>query len=440
MNEQCQYFGKYRVETVLGQGAMGVVYRCFDPDIERCVAIKVLHTHHCTGRQGEELTQRFRREAQAAARCMHANIVAVFDLGQHEGRDYIVMEYVEGEELQRLLDSSDTLTPDEVIFITRCVLHGLKAAHTQGIVHRDIKPANIILLNSGDVKLADFGVAQLDKSDLTLLGDMVGTPSYMSPEGLRGESVDHRADLYSCAMVLLEMLSGARLSAQQLYTLPIDKFLDHVFSETCRGRLLSDTFQTLLRKALAADRTERFQSATAFLDALEALTLTDDKQQPDPQGSLKERSAKLADIPQEQLIELEQTLTSYVGPIAGVLLKKTATGIHDRETYIQALAQHIHCDEERNNFLASAHSTLCVDSQAPAHPDNSPHDTLTIDNLLELQQILAYYTGPIARRQILRALKHSSDYNQLCEQLAQEISQPAERRDFLARALSSEPE
>ncbi|MCJ8297215.1 MAG: serine/threonine protein kinase, partial [Colwellia sp.] len=268
MNKTPSSFGKYQVEKVLGQGAMGVVYQGFDPVIERTVAIKVLHEHHLAGEHGEELSLRFKREAQAAARCLHRNIVAVFDYGHADNQDYIVMEYIEGEELSQFLRSEEKLSTDEAVFITLSVLRALTAAHQFNIVHRDIKPANIILLNDGEVKVADFGVALLDKSDLTLAGNMVGTPNYMSPEGLRGETVTEQADLYSTGMVLLEMLTGARLSPQQLYTMPIADFIVSIFEQHSH---ISLPLQKVILKALAPLLTDRYLSAKAFIEGLESL-------------------------------------------------------------------------------------------------------------------------------------------------------------------------
>ena len=190
-----QRIGKYHVKSLLGQGAMGIVYLAHDPDIDRSVAIKVLHPQYDDPAEGRAMQDRFRREAQAAARCLHSNIVAVFDLGVDAGRNYIVMEYVRGEALRYFLKNDYRFSLGESLHIIAQVLEGLAVAHRFGVVHRDIKPANIILLDSGAVKVADFGVARVAGSDLTLDGNMIGTPSYMSPEGLRGQTVDQRADL-----------------------------------------------------------------------------------------------------------------------------------------------------------------------------------------------------------------------------------------------------
>ncbi len=189
---------------------MGVVYKGYDEDIERPVALKVLYSHLLDDDMGGELAVRFRQEAKAAARCMHSNIVTVFDYGISDGAHYIVMEYIEGVDLKTLLRSEKQIEFRQAVDIAIQVLSALEYAHSNGVVHRDIKPANIMVLENGQVKVADFGIARLENSDLTQAGLMLGTPSYMSPEGQRGET-DARSDLYAVGVVLYEMLTGKRL-------------------------------------------------------------------------------------------------------------------------------------------------------------------------------------------------------------------------------------
>ncbi|HHH45674.1 MAG TPA: serine/threonine protein kinase, partial [Thiotrichales bacterium] len=218
MIESPARFGKYEVCALLGQGAMGQVYLCHDPVIDRQVAVKILHPHILADRHADEMRNRFRREARAAARCQHPNIVTVYDVGDHEGRDYIVMEYVQGEELRFFLERGERLGDAERLYIVREVLEALGFAHARGVVHRDVKPANIILTDEGGVKVADFGVARIDRSDLTQAGSLMGTPTYMAPEGLRGEPVGPSGDLYSVGMVLFELVTGRRPAPEHIHS------------------------------------------------------------------------------------------------------------------------------------------------------------------------------------------------------------------------------
>ena len=199
--------GKYNIEKILGKGAMGVVYCGRDPLIDRKVAIKTIHSHLLEGSHGQEFKDRFKTEATAAGKCSHTNIVTIFEYGEHDDMPFIAMEYIAGIELKDLLRKKKKISLKTINHIIQQVLKGLHYAHQHDVIHRDIKPANIIVLNSGEVKLADFGIAKLDTSEMTRVGDVLGTPSYMSPEQSFGKPVDQRTDIFSLGVVLFEMFS-----------------------------------------------------------------------------------------------------------------------------------------------------------------------------------------------------------------------------------------
>lgn len=443
MNNLPTQFGKYQVEKVLGQGAMGIVYQGFDPVIERTVAIKVLHAHHLAGEHGEELSLRFKREAQAAARCLHRNIVAVFDYGTQDRQDYIVMEYIEGEELSQFMHSDDKLSNDEALFITTSVLRALAAAHKFNIVHRDIKPANIILLNDGEVKVADFGVALLDKSDLTLVGNMVGTPNYMSPEGLRGETVTEQADIYSTGMVLLEMLTGARLTPQQLYTLPITDFIQTVFTENPQ---ITPALQKVISRALAPVLTDRYTSANAFIEGLASLASLEAQVDAttSAKAGIQEKSQQLLEIPSQTLNELKQELATHLGPMASFVIKKASTHTSSAREFMLQLSEHISNPEQRAVFITQASKTLAIDNTIP----NTASTVETVATMVQssnladnisttrreaLTNALTFYIGPVAKHQIKRHLKRANNDSELCELLAALISDSSDKREFLEK-------
>lgn len=204
---------RYRLVVPIARGGMAEVWEAEDEILGRRVAIKVLHRH--LARDGV-LLERFRREAVAAARLMHPGIVATFDTGSEQGSAYIVMELVRGKNLREVLDDSGRLTVPEAVTIARQVADALDYAHKAGVIHRDIKPANILLVeddhNGIEVKVTDFGIAKAgyaSGADLTRTGIVLGTPKYVSPEQIRGDQSDGRADLYSLGVVLYEMLVGA---------------------------------------------------------------------------------------------------------------------------------------------------------------------------------------------------------------------------------------
>jgi serine/threonine-protein kinase len=196
---------RYTVEARIGQGGMAEVFRGFDPSLDRTVAIKIL-VHPFDRDAG--FVARFRREAQAAARLNHPNIVGVFDAGADGDTQYIVMEYIEGRTLASFLAAGGTPSPMQAVELTEKVASALQAAHEHGIVHRDIKPANVMVTRAGAVKVMDFGIARV-QSDATApqTSSVIGTPAYFSPEQAQGQPVDARSDIYSLGCVLYEMLA-----------------------------------------------------------------------------------------------------------------------------------------------------------------------------------------------------------------------------------------
>jgi serine/threonine-protein kinase len=187
--------GKYRIDGVLGKGAMGVVYKAFDPLIERTVALKTIRKELFSDDQQAELIGRFKNEAMAAGRLNHPNIVTVYDYGEDSESAYIAMEFVDGTPLDTLMVAGQPCALARVSAWMGDLLLALDYAHSRGVVHRDIKPANLLVTTSAQVKVSDFGIARIESSTLTQVGAMVGTPSFMSPEQLRGDAIDGRSDV-----------------------------------------------------------------------------------------------------------------------------------------------------------------------------------------------------------------------------------------------------
>jgi serine/threonine-protein kinase len=207
-------FGRYEILSELGRGAMGVVYKARDPKINRLVAVKTVLLTGQPPDEELEYRERFVREAEAAGRLSHPGIVTIFDVGEEpETRSpYIVMEFVAGQSLDKLLLARDDnkLPPETALQVTLELAEALDCAHGQGVVHRDLKPANILITEEGHAKIADFGIAKLNLASLTVTGRTVGTPAYMSPEQLSGEEVDGRSDLFSLGVILYTSLTGYR--------------------------------------------------------------------------------------------------------------------------------------------------------------------------------------------------------------------------------------
>jgi tRNA A-37 threonylcarbamoyl transferase component Bud32 len=269
--------GRYRIVKVLGRGAMGVVYEGLDPRLERPVAIKtILKGHLLDETLADEYSARFVREAQAAARLNHPNIVTVFDFGEQGDVAYLVMEFIRGQELAEAFDRGERFALPEALRIVGELLDALAYAHAQGVVHRDVKPANVMIDAGGRVKLTDFGVARLADAnqDRTAPGTMVGTPSYMSPEQIQGLPVGSRADLFAAGIILYQFLTGQRPFAGG-GSFAIQKQIVHDDPEppSRRNPALPPVFDAIVARALAKSPDDRFESAASFAAALRAVPL-----------------------------------------------------------------------------------------------------------------------------------------------------------------------
>lgn len=260
--------GRYQLTRVLGSGAMGVVYEAQDPRLGRKVAIKtILKSHLLDESVGREYSSRFVREAQAAARLNHANIVTVFDFGEEDEVAYIVMEFIEGRELAQHFEHQQFFDRPTALRMMCELLDALAYAHERGIVHRDIKPANVMIDRQGHVKLTDFGVARLAESnaDRTVPGTMVGTPSYMSPEQILGQAVGSRADLFAAGVILYQFLTHERPFAGNGPWVVQRKIITEEPPPPTRVKPgLPPVFDTIVQRALAKDPDQRYQSATEF--------------------------------------------------------------------------------------------------------------------------------------------------------------------------------
>src|SRR5581483_10212431 len=194
-------------EELVGTGGMSSVYRAYDRVLERHVALKLLHPHYS---EDDEYVQRFLREARTVASLSHPNVVTVIDRGEHDGRQFIVFEYVEGDNLKRLIERHGPAPVERALELAVQIARGLGAAHERGVVHRDVKPQNVLLNGDGQAKVTDFGIArEIDmQRGMTQTGTVLGTSDYISPEQAQGRHVDEHSDVYSLGVVLYELLTG----------------------------------------------------------------------------------------------------------------------------------------------------------------------------------------------------------------------------------------
>ena len=264
--------GRYDLIRVLGRGAMGLVYEARDPNLDRRVAIKTILVENLSDEAAAEYEVRFRTEARSAARLQHPNIVSVYDSDRDLDIAYLVMEFIEGDDLKYHLDRGKVYTLAQTLGIMRDLLSALDYAHQQSIVHRDIKPANLLIEASGRVKLTDFGVARIQNSGeaTRTQGTMVGTLKYMSPEQIQGHPVDARADLFAAGIVLYQLLTGKRAFDAETDFALIQQIISHEPAAPSQlNPQLPPALDAVMARALAKSRNQRYATAQAFSEALQ---------------------------------------------------------------------------------------------------------------------------------------------------------------------------
>ena len=256
--------GKYAIRRELGRGAMGVVYEGFDPYIERTVAIKTIKPERPGEADAGDAMARFRREAQAAGRLSHPNIVSIYEYGEQDGVAFIAMEFIKGKELKDYFESGRRFAARDVARIMGEILGALDHAHRNGVTHRDIKPANVIILENGAVKVADFGIARIETSELTQAGTVLGTPSYMSPEQFLGTPVDGRSDIFSCGVILYQFLTGEKPFSGAVTTIMHKVLKEEPMAPSMLDATLPPAWDVVVKRAMAKNPSDRYQTAAKF--------------------------------------------------------------------------------------------------------------------------------------------------------------------------------
>ncbi len=339
--------GKYRLVRAIGQGAMGIVYLAHDPHLDRHVAIKVIRKDVIERREADQVMARFRNEAMAAGRLQHPGIVAVHDYGEDESTSFIVMEYAPGDDLEEYARKYAPLPLSDATGLMAQLLDALHWAHSYGVIHRDIKPSNLVV-TGGRLKVTDFGIARISSAKLTQTGVAMGTPMYMSPEQYIGTGIDQRSDLFSAAVVFYEMLAGVRpFEGESIHSLAYKICHVDPVPPSRHGRALPPALDAVVMKGLAKDRAARWSTGHEFAMAINAaLTgLT---------GAVPASTVTVpttARVSAEDLDRASQALAAYVGPIARVLVKKTAPAASDFTDLCARLLEHLGSDKERVEFL-----------------------------------------------------------------------------------------
>ena len=452
--------GKYRITDVLGEGAMGVVYKAFDPDIRRVVALKTIRRLLDDGSDfADSIAARFRNEAQAAGRLQHPGIVAVYDFGEDEHTAFIAMEFVEGSNLSHYLSKRVRFTDEDILSVMTQLLDALEHAHAQGVWHRDIKPANLMMTRTGRLKIADFGIARIEAAGLTQANAMLGTPSYMSPEQFLGKPIDRRVDIYAAGVLLYQLLTG-----RQPFTGTTESLMYKVVNEPPRPPSQMDwgvsrppAYDAIVAKALAKDPDQRFPTADAFRLAVAEATgmaaaaavsdttvialapqrpnvhdaptvaVTGNSANRTTEGATT--SAPPSHFDAKDLSQVEQTLARHVGPLASVMVRRAARESGDLTELCSRLAEQVANPTARNAFLEQIAQGA---SRATGGTSGTRSASGEIDPELSAraERLLAQYVGPIARIVVKKAA--TSQRAVFAARLGEAISDAAQRQKFLA--------
>lgn len=471
--------GKYDVSEVLGKGAMGVVYRAFDPNIRRTVALKTIRKELIDDDdRAASMLARFKNEAQAAGRLSHPGIVSVYEYGEEGDLAYIAMEYVQGNPLREYFNRGTRFEDRDAISIMAQLLDALAYAHEQGVYHRDVKPANLIVMTNGRLKVADFGIARIDSSNLTQIGAIMGTPGYMAPEQYAGADVDWRADVFSAGVVFYQLLTGVKPFAGSAESIAYKVCYETppTPSEVDPERIQAK-YDAVVMRAIAKKPEARFATAQAFRTALltayaapvsptvseetvitEIIPTTIRIEPTSPSGHSRPSKSLGSDSSPSParttqpppgwdsgvLKAVEGHLARFVGPVAKVMIKRAGMQTTELDALYGILAENLATDGERKQFLATRAQVSRV--PAPKAQPGARTGTVEASTLLAARLAGAQLTpemvataadkltarlGPIAKVVVKKAALRATTAQQFYTLIAESLPTESERVRFL---------
>ena len=337
---QVRQVGRYQVLDLIGRGGMATVYKAYDPGIDRTIAIKFLHASLC---EDEQYRSRFLREARAAGMLSHPNIATVHDVGEIEGRPYMAMELLEGDPLNDLMSAGAPFAVRQVVEIGIQLGRALDYAHSKGIVHRDIKPANIIRLkNSNTIKVTDFGIAHMASSSVTQhtrMGDLLGTPQYMSPEQTLGQKIDGRSDLFSAGVVLYQLLTGTRpFDGESIVSLMLKIAKEEPEPIEKLRKDVPPALRRVIERCLSKQPEKRFQTGNELVEGLIKVI-----REIDEQAREKQRP---------RIVSLRVKWTAMMSLVVAAVMAVTATVVTQRQ-YAAMMDQVMDYGASLSRFIAT---------------------------------------------------------------------------------------
>jgi eukaryotic-like serine/threonine-protein kinase len=469
--------GKYPITGVIGRGAMGIVFKGYDPVIKRPVAIKTIRKElledddvgsvAASGASGQyasdTMSSRFQREAQAAGALNHPGIVSVYEYGEDASYAFIAMELVEGNNLRDYIANGTSFDEQDTVSIMSQLLDALQFAHTNTVWHRDVKPANIIVMSNGRIKLTDFGIARLEAADRTRTNVIMGTPGYIAPELYLGGVVDHRMDIFAAGVLFYQLLARRA---------PFRGGPEAIMHDVCYHapeppsqsdpRHSWPQYDTIVAKAMAKAPADRYQSAGEFRAAiLEAYaqpvsntisenTIVSHRSRAVAQGSGAPSQPKTYAVSNSSappptgwsvvvLAGVELEIARFVGPVAKVLVRRAAREHKDLESLVQALAPAIESPQDREAF---ARAVLGRAATAPQRASVAPQDSrppgaerpgqaLSAQDIDRATKLLIGYIGPIGKVVAKRAAVEGVSRRDFLATIANSLDSDATRERFM---------
>lgn len=453
--------GKYTITGVLGEGAMGVVYKAFDAGIGRAVAIKTVRKSLAQDSSAvDSLSERFLNEARAVGRLNHPGIVAIYELGEDQGCTFIVMEYVEGRDLSQILASTPNMGEPLVLRVMHQLLDALEYAHQHGVWHRDIKPANLIITAAGQLKITDFGIAKIESAAITQVISTIGTPGYMAPEQYVGEAFDHRVDIFAAGVLLYRMLTGQApfTGSAQTVMYNIMNSAPLPLSELLPADIAS-FYEPLVAGALMKEPDQRYANATAFREALLKRKCVEAASAADAtiivqaaRGSIKPLAANqvtsrttaksqtsqtlVTGWEDDSLAPVRTALANFMGPMAKIVVREAAKKCNDLSTLVTLVSEEITNVNDKAKFLALLRQSAnprTLSSVAIAVPVASPTSSeiaplpLSAADLEFASLLMAKHIGPIAKIIVKKTAAIAASREQFVALLAQEIADGPKR-------------
>jgi serine/threonine-protein kinase len=463
--------GKYPITGVIGEGAMGVVYKAVDPVIQRPVAIKTIHRQ--LAREDDSpssFAARFRNEAQAVGRLSHPGIVAIYEYGEDADTAFIAMEYVEGRNLSQLLSATPMPNDGTILRVMDQLLDALACAHRAGVWHRDIKPANLIITTAGQVKVTDFGIARIENQALTQVTSLIGTPGYIAPEQYTGATLDHRMDIFAAGVLMYRMLTGHTPfagSPEAVMYKTVNEMPAPPSQATDGKRPVY--FDAVVAKALAKHPDQRYASAAEFRQALwqaagvvapashvdtsrpapgvdpEATTIhRPEAPSPTtvPSGGTLLSAASIGGWTAGELAPVERALAVSLGPMAKLLVRQAARTCGDVASLTRRVAEQIPDAKERAAFAArvasleepaarSGATAAPAVTAATAPPITGPVGALPATVITHSLRVLSGHMGPIARIVIKKTAGRAQTVDQFYALLAEQAADGEERKQLL---------